>query len=584
MALNSSYYLVCVGMSLSVSAYTFNLLLAHVYEERWHKLTQMALTAMGVIYTILILGNVWNGWIFWFDFAGGYHRGILNASGYFIMFIEIAMICCCYHVHRESVDSNVKRVIYTLAPITVAMIIFQRLSPNILFNGTMAMLVLLVYFVNFQNSQAERDGLTGVGNSKSFYEELNTRLTDRERFQVMVVSLKGFSLVNHRYGHRKGDEILYHMCNWLEKCRKGGRAFRFGNVTFALVCPYTDEEDTRALIAQIENRFDSPWVLGETRVTIPTCYVSMVCDRLQMEATQMLEVLSFMVELAKTREDGRVAYDAETRQLFQSEKEMEQLMQDSISKERFEVWYQPVYNCISHEFDSAEALVRLRDYEGNIISPNDFIPLAEKNGMIEDIGWLVWKQVCRFISTHPEMTLSISVNMSAQQFTNPKLCERMEKYLELCEIPPDRIKLEITERVIMQDEKYMNQVMHKLSSRGFRFCVDDFGVGYSNFSSVMNLPFEVIKLDRSLIERLPSDSVNQLAIRFMVEMFHNMGLSIVAEGVETRRQQEMIQQLGVDYIQGFYYARPMPEGETLAYLEKTEGKQQVQETCGKQII
>ena len=583
MLVNTAYYFLAVGVTITVTAYIFKLLLAHVYEDKWEKQIRRILTWISVGYTVLMIANLRLGLVFWFDAEGVYHRGPLNGAGYVIMVAEILMVCHSYHIHKDSVDNNVRHVIFTLSPLLIVMVIFQRLAPDILFNGTMSMMILLVFFVNFQNTQTEQDGLTGVGDSRSFFKELTMRLSSKKKFQVVLVSLKNFSRVNNRYGHSKGDEILYQMCNWLEKCHKGGRAYRFSNVTFALVCPCADQRDADELIELIRDRFSRNWELGGVSVTVPTCYVGMVCDDMGMSATQVREVLSFMCEMAKNSENGLIRYDVHTRMKFQEQKDTEQLLQDAVANDRFEVWYQPVYNCEKQEFDSAEALVRLRDARGNLVRPDVFIPLAEKNGMIEEIGWTVWKQVCRFINIHPEMKLVISVNLSAQQFDDPATFNRMEKYMNMCGVPAERLKLEITERVIMQDERYMSLVMQELTAKGFRFCVDDFGVGYSNLASVMNLPFEIIKLDRSLIERLAFDPVNKMAVGVLVDMFHNMGMKIVAEGVESTSQQELITKMGVDFIQGFYYARPMPEREALAFLKEHERKQDTV-LSGKDII
>ena len=190
--------------------------------------------------------------------------------------------------------------------------------------------------------------------------------------------------------------------------------------------------------------------------------------------------------------------------------------------------------------------------------------------MIQDIGWQVWKQVCRFIRDNPEMKLSISVNLSAQQFNNPREWRQMEDFMNLCQVPPERVKLEIAERVNMQDEQYMNKAMKELSDKGFRFCVDDFGIGYSNLASLMNYPFEIIKLDRSLIVQMPTDPVNRQSVQCLVDMFHNMGMRIVAEGVETEEQKDLIRGMGVEHIQGFYYARPMPARDTLDFLAQAQ--------------
>ncbi|MDO5416803.1 MAG: bifunctional diguanylate cyclase/phosphodiesterase [Lachnospiraceae bacterium] len=567
---NCGYFLVSVWACSMIAAYLFDLLLEHVYVKTCRTRAVVGLSLVNGIYTLLTLSNAWTGLMFWFDAEGAYHRGPLNRLGYGVMLIELLMVMMCYLRNRESVGQKVRKVIYTLPPVVLLLALFQIAYPEILLNGTILTFALLIIFVNFQHSQVEKDSLTGVGNRKDFYEELFLRLKGKQRFQIAMVSLLDFAAVNQKFGYRRGDEFLYHIARWLDEFQKDGRAFRFSNVTFALICPYVDAENSRSLLEAMESRFGQPWSLGETVCKIPACFGAMICEESELEATQVVELLSFMVESAKTKEDGKVLFDREAERMFWKKKHLEQVLQEAAEKRNFEVWYQPIFNCALQRFDSAEALIRLRDPEGKLVSPAEFIPLAEENGLIDEIGWFVWKEACRFVGGHSELSLhTVSVNMSAQQFLNPELRSRMEAVLEENGLSADRIKLEITERVILSDEKYMKQLMRDFSANGFRFCVDDFGIGYSNFSGVMHLPFECIKLDQSLIEKIPSDAQDRLVVRSMIELFHSMGMRVVAEGVETKVQKELIEQMGADYIQGYYFAKPMPEAEVLAFLSKT---------------
>lgn len=571
MTLNSGYFLISVWMSVAIAAYLFDLLLEHVYSKLCRR---RAVTGLGIltgIYTSVVVLNFWNKWLFWFDRQGGYHRGILNKIGYVILIIELAMVVMCYWRNRESVGRNVKKVVHTLPTIILMFAAFQVAYPEVLLNGTIGAFTLLVIFVNFQSFQIEKDGLTGIGNRKSFYEELRLRLGGKQKIQVVMVSLKNFAMVNQQFGYRKGNEFLYHIARWMEGCWKEGQAFRFGNVTFALLCPYVNEEDSRNLLEKMEEKFRQPWILGDIQCSMSACFGMMTNEESAMEVTDVVELLTFLAELAKRSDDGMVKLDKKTAAMFQKEKKIEKLLQDSVERGRLEVWYQPLFNTRQQKFDAAEALVRMRDDDGNIVSPADFIPLAEKKGMVEKIGWFVFQEVCRFLKENPRIPLqTIAVNISEQQFANPKLCEEMETCMKEAGLSADRIKLEITERVILYDEKSMDKLMKAFASRGFMFCVDDFGVGYSNFSSVIHLPFKCIKFDKSLIDKLPSDSQDRLVVKSMLELFHSIGLKVVAEGVETREQQEIIQSMGADYIQGFYYARPMPETNVICFLN---GKQ-----------
>lgn len=567
MILNSGYFLVTVLTSVMGAAYLFDLFLEHVYEKRCRTKAAAGLSVLTVLYTALIICNFWTGVIFYFDSQGNYHRGWLNSAGYMVMLIELIMLCMCYRRNRASIGKKVRKVIYIVPPLMVLIAGLQLLYPEVLLNGMLMSMGMLIIFVNFQNLQVNRDSMTGMGNRKALYEELYLRLNGRQQFQVILISLKGFDLINQKYGYRKGDDFLYHIAQWLGECGKDGRTFRFGNVTFALLCPYINEAESQKLLEKIEDKFEHLWTVGEIECVIPASFGMMTCREADRKATQVLELLNSLAELAKNSENGEVKLDVELADLLQRQKKLEQQLQDSLEKNSLEVWYQPIFNCREEKFDSAEAVVRMRDENGELVSPADFIPLAEKNGMIDRIGMHVLKEASQFLAEHPELPLqTISMNVSEQQFINQGLCEQMEACLQESGIPADRIKLEITERVILKDKKYMAGLMKQFSEKGFRFSIDDFGVGYSNFSSVMHLPFEFVKLDKSLLDNLASDSKDRLVVESMVELFHNMGLKVVAEGVETAEQQEIIRKIGADDIQGFYYAKPMPKAALLSFL------------------
>ena len=182
----------------------------------------------------------------------------------------------------------------------------------------------------------------------------------------------------------------------------------------------------------------------------------------------------------------------------------------------------------------------------------------------------MWEEVCRFLGTHSELPLqAVSINMSMQQFMNQHLSEKISDCLERNHLSPGQIKMEITERVVSYDMKYMKQQMEHFAEEGLVFCVDDFGTGYSNLSNVMHLPFACVKLDRSLFEKFTQHSTDRMVVRSMIELFHSINLQVVAEGIETRQQQELLHAMGVDYIQGFYYAKPMPEADMLEFMSKS---------------
>ena len=227
-----------------------------------------------------------------------------------------------------------------------------------------------------------------------------------------------------------------------------------------------------------------------------------------------------------------------------------------------------MFNLKTSRFSSAEALRRLRDYDGEPVSPSEFIPLAEETGLIDDLSWIVLEEICMLFGQSRGKIDSVSINLSMQQFEDRSLSGRIHECLKRSGLSPDKLKIEGTERGLLQDMDNIKMSMEEMTGDGFGFYLDDFGTGYSNISCALSLPFEYIKLDRSLLVRLPGDSKVQVFVRSMVETFHAMGQKIVAEGVEEEEQIELLRQFGVDCVQGYYYGKPMPEDEFRAAVAK----------------
>ncbi|MGI6069781.1 MAG: EAL domain-containing protein, partial [Blautia sp.] len=188
-------------------------------------------------------------------------------------------------------------------------------------------------------------------------------------------------------------------------------------------------------------------------------------------------------------------------------------------------------------------------------------------GMVESVNWIVVEKVCSFLDRHRELPLrNISVNLTSEQIMGDEFCGRLETLLAAYQLSKDKLRIEITERVMSKDDKALSEKMQQMWKQGYRFYLDDFGVGYSNIYNVMHLPFECVKLDKSLMDELSTDQANAKMVQEITKVFHDIGQLVVAEGIETEAQSKLAAGLGIDKIQGFYYARPMPEDQLLAFF------------------
>jgi EAL domain-containing protein (putative c-di-GMP-specific phosphodiesterase class I) len=216
-----------------------------------------------------------------------------------------------------------------------------------------------------------------------------------------------------------------------------------------------------------------------------------------------------------------------------------------------------------------EALLRLREPDGSLISPAEFIPLAERTGRIASITWFVVEEVCDFLRRNPTLReVSISINLPMPQLMSKGFMPRLNSIVDRAGIPHRNICLEFTERAILENFEQTQEIMKQLTLDGYRFLLDDFGTGYSNFNCLLQLPFQFIKLDACLVQPTERKEHNDSMVRTLTNLFHDMDLQVIAEGVEASDTVKTLQAFGVDRIQGFALARPMPEDLLLDFYEE----------------
>ena len=570
MLLNSAYLMVSALLCAVITFYLFRQVLEYVYDKRCLRRAVVGLTVVTSVYLLLVLWNLGSGVLFYFDQAGNYCRGPLNLVGFAVPIVELVMLLMCYVRNRKSVSRAMVRIMWSVPVVVVLLVAYQLVYPDQLLNGAISALTDLIIFVSFQSSRIERDSLTGMYNRKSCLDELKLRTVGRQEYQIILVALTQFSRVNQVHGHSGGDAILVQIASFLRGLDDEGRVFRFNSVEFAVLLPRQEEAQLEAVC----DRFREDWLLGEERVSVPACVAELTYRGQDWTPEQIIGYLEYAIRLGKEENRELVRFDGETAQRYQRREYLIRTLQRAIQEDGFQVWYQPVYHRDTGKFDSAEALLRLSDGQGGLISPGEFIPLAEETGMINALTWIVLEDVCRFLGSGavPELK-AVSVNLSMQQFLQKDLGQRIEETLERYGVAPERLKLEITERVLLDNTDYVRESMAELRCRKLNFYLDDFGTGYSNFSSVLDLPFETIKLDRSLMVGLTDNPRARMMADTIIPFFHELGEQVVAEGIESRQQAELALHCGADRIQGFYYAKPMPETDLVEwYLARREEK------------
>lgn len=579
-ALNTVYCFVSIVTSCTIALFFVCRIYEFVFDKRGRLYAFVSLAAVLVAFSILLIINVQEGFFFFINDGGVYQRGQWGSLVYFVPLYGAFLVAFCFFRNRHNVSGAVRQIIIAAPLVVVLLVLYQLCYKDLLLNGTIAMIINLMCFINFLNIRIETDALTRVFNRRSFSSELELCAASKRDYQIVVVALRHFAQINHIYGHNNGDALLFLIADKLQKLMPEGRCFRYNSVEFLLFMPAASEDVQEERINRIKKLMDGKWCLGEGTVWVQYCLAE-ICNRgEEWTLEEAVEHLDYTVQVAKDEHRKLVRYDSVIIRRYEREEELEHAIKRALRMGTFEVWYQPVFYRETQSFDSAEALLRMTDSEGNRISPGEFIPVAERNGLIDSLSWLVLEDACRLLGSGEAPGLkSVSINLTTCQLLQDDLVQRILWVLEKHKVDPSQIKIEITERTIAENENSACLAMEEACSSGLSFMLDDFGTGYSNFSMVTNMPFEAVKLDRSLVSGLPCERKSCLMVEMLTLLFHELGQNVLAEGIETKEQAETALSYGVDRIQGFFYAKPMPGAELAAwYREKEQNeptKQQV---------
>ena len=569
MLANTLYFVVNIITTSFMALYLFTKILEHTHERHCMKRACTGLLALFAVYMCFVVANLWNGWLFYFDETGAYCRGPLNALGYYITIAQMVLVIICYFRNRQNASRPMRRVLIQTFPVIPVCIMLQRSYPEIMLNGFLFAMMNTVLFLTFQGQRQGVHSLTELNDRHRFFTEVDHRIAKGEPFQLFLINIKNFGSVNQKHGHLFGDEFLYQFAFSLEKLLKGSLSFHMNGTVFATALRYTyqdtAEEQSGILLDFLEKGIEC----AKRHIPIEYVVVHYVSDGRETTAAEIYENLEYA---------GAKAYDTKQRYIRCTTEVREEMIRRRYLRERirtvdrmhgFEVWYQPIQCQKTGEFNSMEALIRLREPDGRLISPGEFIPLAEQTGQISAITWFVLDEVCRFLKFTPLMeNVSVSINLPMPQLLEKGFVPRFTGIVDQAGIDHHRICIEFTERAILENFQQTMTVMQQLTEDGFRFYLDDFGAGYSNFNCLLQLPFQIIKLDTCLVKNSKNGKRDYTMVRTLTKLFHDMDLGVVAEGAETDEEVKALAEQGIDRVQGFALARPMPEDKLLEFHQR----------------
>jgi len=428
------------------------------------------------------------------------------------------------------------------------------------------------------------DPLTHLPSRALFMDRLNNTLARSRRwentcFAVLYLDIDRFKTVNDSLGHIAGDKLLSRLARILEKSvRSGDTVARMGGDEFALLIEEISSEDEAVQVYQrIEKHLEEPFMMDGFEIF---CSVSVGIALSSLEYESGQEIMRDAdTAMYRAKALGRARYqvfDRTMREHVLHRLRLEQELRRALENREFEVYYQPIITTDSGRIISMEALVRWQHPRRGILLPDEFIPVAEETGLIVPLGEFVMREACRqmFVwqrSLNLATPFKIHVNVSPRQFRRSDFFELVRDILLATDFDAANLEIEITETVFIEDQDAAERTMKRLQELGVRVCIDDFGVGYSSLSYLHRFPVNSLKIDRSFICRLGREHKAREMVRAIVNLAQELGMSVIAEGVEEQADLECLRQLNCRYYQGYSYSRPLAAAEATRLL--TDGVQ-----------
>jgi len=418
--------------------------------------------------------------------------------------------------------------------------------------------------------EATHDVLTQLPNRALFMDRLGRALERARRypgygFAVLFLDFDGFKVVNDSLGHTLGDRLLVKIARRLEGgLRAADTVARLGGDEFVILLEEVREpQDAGAAAERVLAQLAQPFELDEHRVFI-SASIGVVLSRLgYAQADDVLRDADIAMYQAKSLGKARFAiFDAQMRARAIQRLNLESELRHALERQQFSLHYQPIMDLQRRRLSGFEALLRWQHPERGNVPPGDFIPVAEETGLIVLIGQWVLHEACRQLAEwqtrfEPDPPFTISVNLSARQFKQVDLAQQVAETLAATGLSAQRLKLEITESAIMEEAQAAIATLSQLRALGVQVQIDDFGTGYSSLSYLHRFPVDTLKIDRSFIWRMGVDGDNAEIVRTIITLAHDLGMSVIAEGLETTEQLERVTRLGCEQGQGYLISRPL---------------------------
>ena len=491
---------------------------------------------------------------------------------YIISFYYVFSSFVIVFLYRKNTQRKKRLMLYAYAVSVVLTVLLQLSKTGLLIQCFGMALASLVFFFFVQKPEEVVDSITSILNQTGFRRIASYNFSKENEFTCIAITLDDTVFMANTFGIGQMNNFLRGVAMFLRSSFGYNNVFALSQGCLCVLIKNPNDEKLNDAIRTIQTRFRDSWIYGsvELKLYIRLCIIECPAD--VSSPDEIIDIIDLVSNDERYKQNIIFSKDIDLeykrRKVF-----IEHSLRRGLTENRFDVYYQPIYSVFEDTLIGAEALIRLKDENGRFISPEDFIPIAEKTGTILRIGEYVFETVCRNLS---QINLEeygikkIDINLSVAQCMQELLSEQILAINSIYQIPTSIINLEITETAAAHTPEILLKNVEILSNAGFELSLDDYGSGYSNMNYMLNLPFKMIKIDKYIVWAAFADVRAETALAATIKMIKSLGMTVLAEGVEEKDQAEWLIRLGCDYLQGYFYSKPMPKKEFLDIMRKNK--------------
>jgi len=533
--------------------------------------TRILLAVPFIITSMIAITNPAHELLFSIDADYIYNRGPLIFIFYASAIFYVILCLNCIRYAKSGINRKLKYCTIVFLLLMVACVFVQYFHKELLIESFAASLVLIIIYITLERPGEFIETELGIVNSGGLRMVLESLFTMKESFALIVIKFHGIRTIRETFGSEYLRDLYQQVMRYINQNYKKLHVFHYSQSTFAVIIPDYEESEFMKTAIQLEREFNGEWAVGESITHLTSTIGYALCPK-ELRTLEEVDDFINVLRLSVRGEDKTLlAPDQVDMAWITRKRSIERIVKDAIGTDRFEVYYQPIVDAKTGRVISAEALVRLKSEEFGDISPEEFIPIAEEQGNIIWIGEHVFRSVCRMISAnnlYKKGVEYIEINLSPVQCLQSNLSERLMSIIKETQILPQYIALEITETARAVFNKTFTDNIDNLSNNGFSFAIDDYGSGNSNLNYLLHLPFSVLKIDKNILWDAFNESTAMIVLESTIHLAHQLGLKIVAEGVEEKRHVDKLRELSCDYFQGYYFSKPISEKDFMKMLDE----------------